>query len=746
MSLVETFSQSISSKYVYPICSDWIQKLIFSQNEFERKAGIAAIGRISEGCSERVLESLEDYVLCLTQIFMKDSSNKVKEAAIVAMDHFTKTFSQEIIEYHSKIIPMLLSGLNDPTETVVEYSLIELNYFCKSIDIEIEPYLEELFTKISFLIDHHNSIVIKQEALSALCAVINSGNKFIQNALLPVLTKCKEIIETRTKEQELTLRANALICVSEIAFVIKLEAFQPFLAYFSKIAFECLKTKRYELVEAGFSYFGSVAQIMGEPFAENLEILMPISLELLKDDSGVHRITKKDEFGLDSDSDEENEEDGNYIIKLDDDVNINEYFVDAKCANILAVTNFARACPKQFIQYFPPVISFLDMLYNYIHDNIRLEVITAYESILTSLHLSLSSGDNTKIAEDTLIFWEREVFFKFEEIIKEDEEKECVAKALESLYNIFDYFEPASLLNENKLIRIANLINLLLNYQTACQKKNDKDIQDEEELDHDEKILGGVIDLNLILSEKLEDHFHFILEKIYPNLIKYTNKDRSESDRSMAFGCLADIFKHCKISAPLYADSIISIIQESVYKVTKKKNEELLRHCAYLIGMLFYSIGEGMRKYFETCMGMLKNIYDSTKGQGKDNVLAALGRIVIALNLSPTDSFFNDIIQTVYSNCPLTSDAFENVTLVKLSFYIAQKTDLKPIIKNVMDILKYVVLNEISCGTSKELIKEIKIFLEMLNTKNDLKLLMESYIETVPIIERERFISTIRNS
>ena len=737
MSLIETFSQSISSKYFYPICSEWIQKLVFSQNEFERKAGVSAIGRISEGCNEKVLENLEDYVNCITNIFLKDTSNKVKEAAIVSMDHLTKNFN-EIIEYHNIIIPMLLSGLNDPTETIIEYSLIELKYFCKSIDIEIEPYLNELFNKISLLLDNHQSLIIKQEALSALCAVINSGNKLVQNALIPVLTKCKEIIEKRTKEEEQTLRANALNCVSEIAYVIKLDSFQPFLAYFSQISLECLKSLKYELVEAGFSYFGSVAQIMGESFSNNLAILMPISLELLKDDSGVNRIIKKDEYGLDSDSDDEENE--------DDDVNVDEYFIDAKCANILAVTNFARACPKAFIPYFPPIISMMDMLYNFIHDNIRLEVISAYESLLISLHMSLSGNETEKIAQDTFIFWERDVFFKYEEIIKEDDEKQCVVKALEGLYNIFEFFEPTILLNDNKSTRLARLMNLLLNYEASCQRKNYKDIQDEEELDHDEKILGGVIDLNLILSEKLEDDFHFIFEKIYPSFTKYLSKDRSESDRSMVFGCLADILKNCKISAPFYVDSILSLINQSVYKTSKKKNEELLRHCAYLLGILFYVLGENMKSYLETSLNMLKYIYENTKHQGKDNVLGALARIIIALKLSPNDGFFNEILQIIFTNIPLKYDALENETIILLSFYLYQKIDIKPMFNSIMETFKYAILNEVSCGTTKDLIKDIKVFLEHLNSNHDLKQLMEVSIQNIQSDERDRFVSKIKNS
>jgi len=313
------------------------------------------------------------------------------------------------------------------------------------------------------------------------------------------------------------------------------------------------------------------------------------------------------------------------------------------------------------------------------------------------------------------------------------------------LYNIFDYFEPKMLLNENKMARLANLMNMLLNYEAGCQRKNYKDIQDEEELDHDEKILGGVIDLHLILSEKLENEFHFILEKVYPNLIKYTGKDRSESDRSMAFGCLADVFKYCKISAPFYVDALMGLVHQNVYKTSKKKNEELLRHCAYLIGIIFYAIGDKMKSAFENSLNVLKYIYENTKDQGKDNVLAALARIIMALNLTPNDAFFSEMMQIIYSNCPLVSDTFENSTIVKLSFYLAQKMDIKPIFNTIMETFKYVILNEVSCGTTKELIKEIKVFLELLSSKNDLKLMMDAFIENVPKVERERFISTIKN-
>jgi hypothetical protein len=163
------------------------------------------------------------------------------------------------------------------------------------------------------------------------------------------------------------------------------------------------------------------------------------------------------------------------------------------------------------------------------------------------------------------------------------------------------------------------------------------------------------------------------------------------------------------------------------------------------VGILFYAIGDKMRSVFESSLNLLKYIYESTKEQGKDNVLAALARIITALKLTPNDAFFNEIIQIIFTNCPLKSDAFENVTIVNLSFYLSQIMDIKPIFQGVMQTIKYVILNEVSCGTNKELIKEIKGFLEALNSKPDIKVQLDAFIENIQPIERERFVNTIKN-
>lgn len=111
----------------------------------------------------------------------------------------------------------------------------------------------------------------------------------------------------RVTDDEVELRANALNCVAQICFVVKYEKFQPFIEFFNSVAFQYVNSDKYELQEAGFTYFGSLANILTKNFDSYLPSLMEIAMKVLKDTSGVTENEDKDEYGLDSDSEEEDE-------------------------------------------------------------------------------------------------------------------------------------------------------------------------------------------------------------------------------------------------------------------------------------------------------------------------------------------------------------------------------------------------------------------------------------------------------
>jgi hypothetical protein len=313
MRILDSLSQIISSKYIFPICTDFIQKLLVSTNEYERRAAISSFGCLAEGCTEKIKEVLGDIVTTLINTFINDTSILVKTASIVSMDYLTQYCSPDIIDYHDKILPMLIHGLNSSNEEVIEKCLIELNFFCQNLDVELEGYIGELLPKLIYLLENHKSVKIQQECLFALASVISCAQTLISSTLMPILETCSQILVNRKAETENELRANSLNCVAKIAFVIKLEAFKPYMEFFTNFALDFVKSKVYEFQEAGFSYFSALSKIMGADFATCLPNIMEIALEVLKDDSGVQNLEEKDEFGLDSDSEEEDEKGGKYF-------------------------------------------------------------------------------------------------------------------------------------------------------------------------------------------------------------------------------------------------------------------------------------------------------------------------------------------------------------------------------------------------------------------------------------------------
>lgn len=775
MTMLSNFSLIIQSKYTFPLVMEEVKTYLSSSNPNERKAAISALGHIAEGCNEKIKENLEEIVTVIVNAFNTDPDSNVKGAAIIAMDLITQFCASDINEYHDKIMPMLISGLYSTDEEILEKSLIELNFFCRNLDLELEEYLnlgiesnQNMLARLILLLTESKNIKIQEQCLFALSSIIGNAQNVIHSTLFPIVEILKVIITTRCGENENALRANALDCVAHIAFVIKIEQFQPYEQFFTTFAFECVKSSIYEFQEAGFSYFSTLASILGHKFSSFLDVLMNYAFIVLKDNSGIYEKSKgKDEYGLDSDSESE---DGEGKIN---DVYFNEEFMDAKSSVIIAISSFAKSCPKEFLNYLKDVFVHFETFWESIYENVVVELIEAYSNILIALgdaENQVNSGDNSKpidmnnlrnmstptkvghspvLSSESIVikFWSLDVFPKFESIILESENKEHVAKALESIYEVINHYGRDLFQNNNSLERLISCCKSLLNFDGVCQIKNDD--PEEEDLDHDEQILTNVESVFLILAEKLEDDFHPYFVSVFPDLKKLLSPERSESDRSLAFGCIADVLKFCKISTKFFVQSLNDSINANLSKKLKKKNEQLLRHIAFLIGVLFESDAETSRNYLNDSLSQLQKIYTVTQKDGKDNVIGALSKIVLHLGLTLESSeLFPKIVENIFDNIPLNHDTYENISIFKMIMHLSKSNDITNFYFNkIMDTLKMIVLKEIKCGTSKENIKEVKAYLEHLNTVDTFREKMEDYLKTnMTEAERERFVNSVRNA
>ena len=309
--MIEAFSQIYPSKFIFQICMDLIKKLLDSPNDFLRKQGIIIISLISEGCSEKIKENLNDFITLLETKFRNDPSIRVKVACILTLDRITEYCYPQIVDYHEKILPILIDGIYSNELNLVEKSLIAVKYYCKNPDVDIVPYIDRILPRLIELLDSKVSN-IQRDTLAALASIIDSTKDELKNTLIPIVETCKNIIVLKTADADCELRAYALECVAHIAYSIKLEKFTPFLTFFSHFAFESINSKVYELQDAGFVYLGFISELLGDSFGNDVDNIMPIALKILKDDSGIENVKHNNDIEENDDSDlDENEEDGN---------------------------------------------------------------------------------------------------------------------------------------------------------------------------------------------------------------------------------------------------------------------------------------------------------------------------------------------------------------------------------------------------------------------------------------------------
>ena len=748
LAIINLLTRTISSKKTFPFLIEIIKKYINSTRPLERRGAIAIIGEMSEGCAVPMKDNIEDIINLLINTFSNDLNEKVKGQCIIAMDYLSQFCSPEINEYYDKIIPMLLQGIYSKSEDIIEKSLLEINYFFSLIDFEMEDYLNmnselniNLLNKIIELIKTTKNGSIQAKALTALGAVVVNGHNLNTDILIPILTSLQIITKTKNTANDQKLIGNTLDCIGNILVVIKKEKFNDELEqYFNKFAFECIKSPIYDLQLGGLSYFSALAEIKKENFAPMLNDIMIYVEKIIKDKSGIVEKAKDTEELKDPDSDEEDME-GN------DEVYWNQDFMEVKSISLKCLAIFAKSCPKIYLdKFYDFTLEQLDFFSTYINENLFFEVGDLYEAML----ISLSEIKSDKEVND---FWINEVLTHYESFINETDDEELVGHIFAKMYNIIQHFGKNIFIDKTKnelntsLDRIINLTLKLLRTELPCQIKN-KDAE-EAEYEHEEDIFDSIENICVCLSEKLQDDFHNYFNIIYPELSKYLKPTFDEESRQHAFGIIAEVLRHTKISIKFHCDQLFQDINKNLSGKKKvKDNENLFRHIAYLIGVLFSGDCEASKKYINQGLQNLQYIFEKTKKEGKDNVIAALCRLIMAYQYNKTNfPLFDKSLETIMNNLPLKYDNNENLTVLDFFIYSIEMLDLtqyEKYLNNIMKTLHCIVIFDSKCETKKEDLDKVKGYLTKLNQNDTIKNIIENIIakEFTPA-EKEKFVKNL---
>ena len=271
-------------------------------------------------------------------------------------------------------------------------------------------------------------------------------------------------------------------------------------------------------------------------------------------------------------------------------------------------------------------------------------------------------------------------------------------------------------------------------------------------LDYEEDIIDSVKNLCLIFAEKLKNDFHPYFNELMPLLKKYLKTSHPEEDRSLAFGIIADVLKNSTISTKFFIEQLFTFIESNLsLKKINKKNESLLRHIAYLIGVLFESDPEAAKPYLNASLNHLQYIFEKTKREAKDNVIASLCRIITSLKLNKTNfPLFDKSVETIMTNLPFKYDPIENITALDFLVYLIDVFGIEEYTKycdGIMKVLQILVVNDAKCKTKEEDLAKIRNYINTLNKNETIKGMIEKYVlEKFTQNEKDKFVTKITNA
>lgn len=275
----------IPKKYIFqPAVSRCVQRLASPQPN-HRKAGIACLGVIAEGCSEPLREYLHEVMPHVLNA-ARDSDPQVRECACFCLGQISEHCQPEVLAYSEQILPIVFNLLDDQTVAVQATSCYVLEMFCERLEPDaVRPLLDSLVKKLAGMLEATSKRSVQEMAVAALAATaVAAEEEFTPyvGGVAALMTKCMAL----TEERLYSLRGRALECMGHMAIAVGRDTFRPYFQVTMECACEGLTRDSTDLHEFAYAVFANLAKVMKEEFAPALAELVPHLCQVIGTDEG----------------------------------------------------------------------------------------------------------------------------------------------------------------------------------------------------------------------------------------------------------------------------------------------------------------------------------------------------------------------------------------------------------------------------------------------------------------------------
>eukprot|EP00818_Percolomonas_sp_WS_P000429 CAMPEP_0117437842 /NCGR_PEP_ID=MMETSP0759-20121206/1739_1 /TAXON_ID=63605 /ORGANISM="Percolomonas cosmopolitus, Strain WS" /LENGTH=1048 /DNA_ID=CAMNT_0005229501 /DNA_START=140 /DNA_END=3283 /DNA_ORIENTATION=- len=641
-SLLDELAVDIPSKYTFKTIVENSMNLVQSQNPFERKAGIAAIGIASEGCNELMKANIGQFIPIVVKM-SEDQHQQVREATVSAVVNFVEYLIPDVSVYHTDIIPLVMKGLDDPHEHVKEKTCFALDALCNTLKAhQLSTCLKIIMQKLLYLLQN-SPRNLQKVVLTAIGSVARAAKLAFQPYFDSVINIMKQVM-TSTDEANLGLRARATEATGIIAEAVGVQIFGPHVEFFMNLALENFNLPDgHELGEYSFHFFAHVANILKVQFKPFLDTVVSAILAVIKKPDGQYANGENYLFGEEEDG--EDEEDlafnGNYAL------NVHTSLIDEKGAAILALGTVAAAVGVEFNPYFQPSLELLSSYVEHFHYHIRRQIMIALKSVICSVipkpvQVPLPDQDMQQIVDTLMELYIARMY--------EDDDAETVARVCESIAAMCK--DIGRIAVQTHLGQLNAAIITLLRKEGEC---NSTQLEEEEDADHDIVLIDAVSDLIDEVARCVGPPFVAQFKEIFPELVKYVDHNAID-DRVMAVGTLAEVSKAIGKESDPFVDQIFRIALHSA----SESHFNVKRNALFCLGVLSqnspHKAGPHLMNIIQLAIPVMQQKQELDAGL-VDNACGCIARLVFYhTDKVPLQQILPIYLQTL----PLREDFQEN--------------------------------------------------------------------------------------
>jgi len=217
---------------------------------------------------------------------------------------------------------------------------------------------------------------------------------------------------------------------------------------------------------------------------------------------------------------------------------------------------------------------------------------------------------------------------------------------------------------EDKTVSDHLMLHILqiLQEKAPCQSRLEH--YDEEEADdenHDNTMMDSVCDMIGAISKYAGPAIVPYFDTFFDLLLRFCKPARPYTDRSMAIGCMGEVFNEIGEFCGKYLEKVLPVLEQGLREPT----EYVRRNSAFCVGVLVNRSGTVLAVHYPTLLGWLQPVCvlknnltgaDDYGGADADNAISAVASM---LRLAEDNLPVFDVLSMMLSCLPLKADFLE---------------------------------------------------------------------------------------